>query len=330
MAEDIKLYITGGGSKVDVTDLAQTITWSGNYQQCARTLEFGLLSSPTDKNIPTVGCQLGYEVFFSKDGQTLFDGFIFSRDKSTDSSVINITCYDRGIYLKRNQAAYKFTNMTPEAITKRICTDFGITVGDIAATKVKISRNFVGVSLYNIIQTAYTLASKKTGEKYQIRFDGAKLGVVKKVATGQKLIIVGGSNLISASTSESIENMINQVIIYNSSDKLVGTEKDDEAISQYGRLQSYLRQEAGEDATTKAQELLADNGMSQKITIENLGDVSNITGNAVVILESYTGLYSLFYIDSDTHTWKKGLYLNKLVVDFKRIMDKQEVGELVR
>ena len=76
--------------------------------------------------------------------QTLFDGFIFSRDKSTDSSIIDLTCYDRGLYLKRNEASYKFKNVSPEAVVKRIATDFNITVGELASTGVKFSRNSWG------------------------------------------------------------------------------------------------------------------------------------------------------------------------------------------
>jgi hypothetical protein len=161
----IKLLITNSKSTVDVTQLVQTITWSGDYQQCARKLEFGLISSPTDKNVPVVTCELGNGVVFMQDSRILFDGYVFSRQKDTDSSVINITCYDRGIYLKRNEATYKFTNMTPEAITQRICTDFGILAGSLVKTGINISRNFIGTSLYKIIQAAYTLAAEKTGKK---------------------------------------------------------------------------------------------------------------------------------------------------------------------
>jgi hypothetical protein len=324
----LKLLIANSAGTVDITQLVQSITWSGDYQQCARTLEFGLVSSPRDKNVPAVECELGNGVVFMQDNRVLFDGYIFERQKSTGSSVINITCYDRGIYLKRNEAVYKFTNMTPEAIAKRVCSDFGITIGSLAATGIKITRNFIGVSLYKIIQTAYTLASEKTGEKYMIRFDGAKMSVIKKTVTDETLVIEGGSNLMSASTTESIANMINQVAIYNTDDQLVGKQKDAEAIKLYGVMQSYLKQSDGEDATEKAKKLISDNGISQKITIENLGNIANITGGTVVVREPYTGIYGLFYIDSDVHTWKLGQYYNKLVVNFKNIMDEQEVGSL--
>lgn len=324
----LKLIITGSSGTTDITQLIQSITWSGDYQQCSRTLEFELITSPTDKNVPAVKCELGNGIILKQNNRILFDGFIFEMQKDTGSSVINVTCYDRGIYLKRNEASYRFTNMTPESITKRICTDFGISAGSIAAPEAKISRNYVGVSLYRMIQTAYTLASEKTGKKYLVRFDGPKVCVIEKAVNNETLVVEGGSNLMSASTTESISNMINQVVVYNSDDKLISTQKDTETVKLYGVLQSYLKVAKGEDGITKAKKLIADNGVSQKITIENLGNIANVTGGTVVVREPYTGLYGLFYIDSDIHTWKRGQYYNKLVVNFRNIMDEQETGKL--
>ena len=93
-------------------------------------------------------------------------------------------------------------------------------------------------------------------------------------------------------------------------------------------MQNVLKQADGEDTASKAQKLLDENGVEQKITVNNLGNAANLTGGTVVVREPYTGLYGLFYIDGDTHTWKNGLYLNKLVLNFKNIMDEQEAGSL--
>lgn len=324
----IQLFITNNSKSMDITELAQAITWSGDYQQCARTLDIELLASYTDKNIPTVGCELGSLVTLTLDKRILFEGIIFERQKSTESNIINITCYDRGIYLKRNEATYKFSGITAESIVKRVCADFGISVGSVAATGVKISRNFVGVTLYQIIQTAYTLASEQTGKQYIVRFSGKKLNVIEKKATSETLVIEGGTNLMSASTSESISNMINQIAIYNSKDVIVKTLKNTENIKLYGVMQSSMKQPDKEDVSSKANKLLSDNGVIQKIVINNLGNFANITGGTVVVREPYTGVYGLFYIDSDTHTWKLGQYYNKLTVNFKSIMDEQEAGSL--
>lgn len=325
----IKILITNNSKTLDITELVQTVTWSGDYQQCARTLEFELTASSfADKNVPVIKCELGSAVTLKQNSTILFEGYIFERQKNTDSNVINITCYDRTIYLKRNEAYYTFGGETAEVITRRICSEFDIKIGSIATTGVKINRNFMGVSLYNIIMTCYTIASEKTGKQYIIRFKNSELNVLEKKVTDETLVIEGGTNLMSASTTESISNVINQVVIYNSDDVLIKTQKNADSVKLYGLMQSYLKQSEGEDVTDKAKKLLLDNDVSQTIEINNLGNIANITGGTVVVREPYTGLYGLFYIDADTHTWKQGQYYNKLTVNFKSIMDEQEAGSL--
>jgi len=319
--------VKNSSGTTDISQLAPTISWSGDYQQRARGLDFGMIASQIDKSIPVVKCELGNAITLMEGSTTLFEGFVFNRQKSTSSSTIDFGCFDRGFYLK-SKVSYKFSNVTPEAITRRVCTDFGISVGEIVATGVKISRNFLGCSIYDIIQTAYTLASVSTKKKYHIVFRGALLCVVEKKVNENTLVIEGGSNLMDASTSESIENMINQVAIYNKDDKLIKTLKNSDAIKLYGMMQDYLKQPEKEDVTAQGQKLLDDNGEEQKITLNNLGNIANVTGGTVVVREPYTGLYGLFFIDSDVHTWKNGIYLNKLVVNFKNIMDEKDVGSL--
>lgn len=325
----IKILLTNNSKTLDITELVQTITWSGDYQQCARTLEFELTASSfADKNVPVIKCELGSAVTLKQNSTILFEGYIFERQKDTDSNVINITCYDRGIYLKRNEAYYTFGGETAEVITRRICAEYDIKIGSIATTGVKINRNFMGVSLYNIIMTCYTIASEKTGKQYIVRFKNSELNVLEKKVTDETLVVEGGSNLMSASTTESIANVVNQVVIYNSDDVLIKTQKNADSVKLYGLMQSYLKQSEGEDVTDKAKKLLLDNDVSQTIEINNLGNIANITGGTVVVREPYTGLYGLFYIDADTHTWKQGQYYNKLIVNFKNIMDEQEAGSL--
>ena len=324
----MNIQITTSAGTTDITQLVKTVSWSGDYKQCARTLDFGLLSSVTDKNIPVIPCPLGAGISLSHDGKERFSGHIFTRQKSTEGSIIDLTAIDGGLYVKRNKASYNFTKMTPEAITKRVCSDFGITVGELAATGVILDRNFVTVTLYQIIQTVYTLASEQTGEQYQIRFEGAALSVVEKGVNSETVVITGGSNLMTATVTESIEKLINQVQVVDKSGKVISSKGDSELISLYGLLQEQISQNDKDDMAAKVDKLLADNGATQKITLNNLGDVRCITGNSVVVREPYTGLYGLFYIDSDTHTWKNGLYLNKLVVNYRRIMDEQEAGSV--
>lgn len=327
--DTLKLLLTTGAGTQDATALMQSCTWAGNGKQVGRTLDVSLTASPVDKRLPVIPCSLGDGAQLFRNGELLFDGFVFSRDKDTGGSGIGLGCFDRGIYLKRNEAAYLFTNQTPESITRRVCGDFGISVGALASTGVPVSRNFPGVSLYKIIQTGYTLAAEQTGGRYQIRFRGAALEVVEKKQGERTLVLRPGSNLISASVSESVENMVNQVAIYDKNGARVSEQKDGQAVGLYGLMQAYLQQAEGQDTAKQARRLLEDGAVSQTVTVSCLGNPALIAGECVVVREPYTGVYGLFWIDADTHTWKNGLYQCKLTLNFRNLMDEQEAGKLL-
>lgn len=322
----LKLLVTHENKLYDLSQMIASVEWSGEYRQCTRILEVNLVSTPDDANLPKVTCELGDAVTFSLDGKELFQGYIFSRQKGTGDSAISIRCYDRGYYLNRNKASFKFTNETPDAIARKICVEFEVPVGQLVQPGVTVSRIFSGCSLYEMIQTAYTLAAAKTKKQYFIRFSGGKLNVLEKSADGNKLVIEGGANLLQASCSESIENMINKISIRDENDKETEQVSNDQYIKLYGLMQDYLSQSKDGNAKEKAEKLLAENGVSQKVTLDCLGDVNSLTGDAVIVKEPYTGLSGLFYIESDLHTWKDGVYKNQLVVNFQSMMDEVEAG----
>ena len=324
----LSLLVTGQGGSFEVMPLIKQLTWSGSTSQGARKLSFELISSPYDQSVKAPDLSPGNAVSLFQDEMPVFSGLIVSRDRATGSSTITANCYDKGFYLLKNQGIYQFAAQTPAAITRRICADFGITVGELAESSIAITRNFIGVSLYKIIMTAYTLAAQQDGKAYQIRFSGDKLCVVEIKENDQTLVLEGGVNLQSASASDSIENTVTQVVVYNSDNQVVKTVQNDELIPLYGVIQNAIRQSDGEDAGAEAQKILEEKGLSQTITVENLGNIACITGNTVVVKEPYTGLYGLFWITSDSHVWKDGQYYNKLSLSYKRLMDEQEAGSL--
>ena len=89
-------------------------------------------------------------------------------------------------------------------------------------------------------------------------------------------------------------------------------------------MQRVLQQ--SEDSDAEARQLLEDNQPTQKITVNCLGDVRSMTGRMVALRVETAGLWGLFWIESDTHTWRNGIYTNKLVLNFKAVMDKIEAG----
>lgn len=327
----MKLLLTTAAGTVNITQLLDTITWAGAKGQCSRTLDFGLLYAQTDPDIPKTDCPLGANVQLLNGSTVLFDGFVGTRTRNTDNSVIAVNCFDRGLYLKRNHKAYKFTAAAPEQIVRQLAADFGFAVGTLPSIPgFTVTRNFLQptISLYDIIATAYTLASRHTGIPYHIGFEGAVL-CVREIRRGEKsLIIQGESNLIAASMTDSIEKMVNAVAILDEAGNQVRLLQNQDAINLYGMFREQLKQSGTDNKIQEAQRLMENNGVSQRITVDALGNPANITGGTVVVRESYTGLYGLFAIEGDTHQWKKGLYYNKLTLAYKATMDEKEAGEL--
>ncbi|MEA4955754.1 MAG: hypothetical protein VB096_09640 [Pseudoflavonifractor sp.] len=309
----------------DVTSLAESVAWAGSYDTVGRTVDFTL---PVDDDglLPVIPCPMGSHVQLLAGGSLRFDGTVFTRERTAGENLLSVGAVDRGINLKSCQGSYQFKGWTPEAIAGRVCTDYGIPAGNLAQTGVSVTRKFAGASLYQIIQTAYTLAAEQNGKRYQLRFRGSALDVVEKGLGAETLVLKPGSNLLSATSRESAESLINSVAVYDDNGQKVTTRRDSEAVGLYGLMESYLTKSKDRDTDKEARRLLVDNSMVQKVTVEAVGNPDLISGSGVIVREPVTGLWGKFWILSDSHTWKNGVYRTKLTLDFRNLMDKADAG----
>lgn len=305
----------------DITELVDKVNWSGDSKQVARVLNIGVLNS-SNKNIPKVNFKMGDTIFLKDDkDKEYFRGFVFSKEKSIQNSIMSITAYDGLIYLLKSNGTYNFKKMTPGGITRKMCSDFNIQAGSIIEGKA-INRIFDNESIYNIIMTAYTLESDRTKKQYMPIMDKGKLNIIEKGKKMAKYELDPKTTVTNATYGESIENSINRVKIYNEDNKYIGEVKLD---GVPGILQDIYKQEKGEDANQRAKAMLR--GVEKTASIEALGDFDCITGNSVVIKEPITGLSGLFFIENDEHTFENGQHFMKLGLAFKNVMDRQEGGE---
>ena len=142
---------------------------------------------------------------------------------------------DRLSHLLRSTAVYNFENTTAEDITRKVCADFEIEIGQIAASKATIKKMIVdGSTIYDSIMQAYTKASRQTGELYICRMDGSKLSVETKGTVVQNFVLAEGCNITNTTYQETIENMVNVVKIYDDTGKQIGEVKNDDWIQKYG------------------------------------------------------------------------------------------------
>lgn len=308
--DKLKLLING----IDNYNIVGTITNEGEYRSCCRTLDFTILKSKAK-------IKVGDTVTFKVGEKVQFMGIVTSKNVSTDDEMINISCKDYGIYLKKNSGVYKFRDATPKSIVERICKDFNIPLGNILNINTKITRNFINVNLYNILATAYTLNSDK---KITIQFIEGKLTISERGEVAKRHILK--DNLISVDATESIDDMVNTVNIYNDKDQLIKTIQNESDRKLFGQFNDLVKVTEGKDYIADANKKLK--STEQKISVGNLGDSSYTTGMAVIVETPINSIKGKYHIDSDTHKWQNGIYTNKLTLNFKMVMDEKEDGSI--
>ena len=318
------LYKKDTNESLDITKLVKTVTWSGDYKSCARKLEFSLISSSYDINIPKVDIPLMSMILFYEDDNELFRGFVYEREKSSDNAM-SFLCYDYCAKLNDIKVSYNIKKQTASSIYNKFLSDYGLNKGDIVGASKSISKVFLGVTAYDMIMTAYTEESKSTGKKYMLYSKGNKFCASEKGIVKLKLSFEEGKNILSSNFKESVSNMINKVLIVDDNGNKISEVKNDEWLKTYGLFQDVYKKQEDKNATEEAKSML--NGIEQTCNLSGFGDTTCITGYGVQVKDTYTGLVGLFYIDSDTHTWEGGNYTIDLELNFKNIMNEVSSGQ---
>lgn len=314
------------GKQTNITNAVSTITWSGSVEQAARETTITVLNAPNDNNIKKLKLNIAAgDVLKLYSGEKLiFYGEVQTSEKRSEIGTISYKARDLLDHLLRINHKQRFKNKTAEAITKWVCEKYGIPIGSIAATRKVIKKLIIDdASLYDTIMTAYTKAAKSTGKKYMAYMDGKKLCVKVKGTVISGYSLDEYKNLIAATYEESIENMIDQVKIYNEKGKQIGVVKNADHVKRYGIYQSTYTKEKGVNAQTAAKSLFV--GIEKKVNVETLdGNIKCIAGNGIKVYDAATGLCGLFWIQSDTHTWENGRHKMSLELSFKNVMDKKD------
>ena len=248
----IKLTITNRNNKTyDITQLVQEVTWSGDYKQAARKLEFSIISSKYDKDIPQVDIQEGYMVYFYEDNEELFRGFIYTIDKEAEQT--SYMAYDHAQKLVNIKVNYNFKDKTAKQITEQMLNDYskwGLKKGTIIDDKVSWSKVFIGVSMYDTIMSAYTNAHNTNDKEYMCYAKEGKIYTALKGDIKLRVQFSDKSNIVSTTYHSSIENMVNKVIVVDDSGNEVLTEQNTKDQELYGLFQEVIKAQTTTTETT--------------------------------------------------------------------------------
>lgn len=287
--------------------MVSEITWSGSVEEVARKLELNFLFPLHDHYAPKVYPNIGEQLFLYDDNHTeLFQGRVFYNERLGEQGTIQITAYDDAIRLAKSKGTYNFKGKTAEAITKIVCNDLGVEIGQLAHTGIPQKMLCNGMGMYEIVSNAYAGASKQNKKKYSINMRQGKLCVDEIGKEEVTTTISSDTNIIESSYSENAEEVINRVKIYDEQDQYLGVVEDKELIDLVGVFQDVYTKEQDKQAGTVASNMLQ--GIEQSIEMTTLGNVEYRSGKLVNIEDSVTKQLGLFLIVSDSHSWSGGQY----------------------
>lgn len=293
----------------------ERVEWSGTSEQCSRQLSFSIPHNPYDKEFSNKSIKLGDFIYLYESKTCLFVGTVTSREIPAEAGTREYIAQDFMHHLLRSNGTFKFKNKSPEAITKQLCKNLGISVGSLAKTGVNIPKIFFeDQAYYDMIVRVYRKAKGITKKIYMPVMDKKKVSVIAK-GTSSGVTLEQGKDITEATHSDTTDNMVDRVIIYNDKLKKLGEVKNSTNISKYGVYQSAYTKEKGVNAKSAAKALLT--GVTKEAQITAVGNIKAISGKSIKIKDSAAGLTGTFYISADTHTFENGNHMMELELVWK-------------
>lgn len=322
----IKAIVTDyKGTTTDISDLIGQVEVNGSSKECARTLDFDLMRGDFDKNLPDVRVNLGDTVelldMTNNQSKSFFKGVIWGKDFRDNTVTTAIECYDKSIYLNKNEPEKQvFTNKKPDEITKEVCKEFGLKVGDCASAKA-YNVNGRDAKAYDLIMQAYTKASKANGKKYKLVADGDEIVVFesgKKCKTILEYLDAPEvGKILDLSYRESLDDLVNEIktIEEDEEDKKETKKSKEDSKKKYGSIQKVIR-------GGKADISGAMKDLNREISVECIGDWEMMTGKSIEIKTPM--ISGTFYINSDRHEINDGVHTVSLELSNQFEMDEKD------
>ena len=296
-----------------------TLTWSGTDTQASREIQFEIPWNPFDKDFPKIGIKKGDVVEVRVKGKAIFIGTITTREKTDQIGTASYTARDFLHHLLQSSGTYMFKNTTPEAIAKKVCGDVAVKTSKLFKTGVSIKKMiFEDQCLYDIIVKAYRKVKGETGKNYLPVMDGTKVSVIEKGGKSG-VTLTPGVNIMYATYTDTVDNMVDLVKIYNDKHKWVDQVKNEKNLGTYGVYMKAYQKEDGKSAKKEAKSMLV--GTTREASVDALGDIRAVSGYSITIKDPATNLEGKFYITSDSHTFENNTHKMSLGLSWKDSME---------
>lgn len=317
---------------VDITNLINKITWGGSRQQASRKLIFNISQDARDTNLPVHAIGLGETVQgYDEAGNMVFQGNVYTLEKDVQASSVSVTCYDNLFVLCRSKTTRKFTDVLAEDVASSICNEMGIKIGNLAKTGKSVKFIASRKSGFQIIMLAYQEAAKQINKNkaetekivYFPVMNGDKLDVVEKGSLVKDYVATDLSNIENAKYKESIENMVNKVMITDQQGNVTGYKTNDEWTKKYATtIQDVYKTSPKADTDNNVKELLKKPEMSGVLDLH--GDYGVKASYSIKVQSSLFPGDWKFYVKSDTHSFENGMHFMKVELEFENKMEEEK------
>lgn len=325
---NIVFVLIKSGQSYDVSNLVESIVWSGRCGSAARSIKAVLLDDDGyGHDRSGINCEKGHKCIFYWKGKELFRGLIMNQSYSNKK--LTITAYDSGIYLANSKDSFNYKNKKASEIFLDCMKRLNIDVGNIADTKYKIPKlPKQEKTFYDVICDALSSTYKATGERYYPISMKGKLSLLERKKEVIQWVIEPGTNLNSFSYSKSVEDIKTRIRLLTDKGKVVAEEKNSSLEKTFGVFQDI---EKAKDKLNAAQlkqmagSLLKKKGApSQKFSITALGIPEVYAGKCVYIRVPELSISRTFFVDEDSHTFKGNYHSMKLTLNYIKNIAKIE------
>lgn len=349
---------------LELQNYCTSIKLSNSFSQIAAELNFEIPYATTSSSLLAINIEIADKIILLYKGKQIFSGKVIDLDLKGKAESLSVSCFDYCWWLCKSNITKNFNNIS---IIQALASVYG-EVGAEWQIEAELGTN--GNIMLNshlvkdkpvpkVLQAIYSEVTKQTGVYYYMHqadngmcviteADKYYSGLTIQAPTSLKS---ADGNLIDYEISESMQNMVTRIALYNEdgSKALYGKDEDgdgvnivmldDTDLSRWGIIQDSMTMDSETDATKAREEakqtLRAKSSPTEELSVTCIGDIDYKVAYGALVKIPNTNYYDKFmYILSSEWIWNKDeTFISKLsltpskhhnLTDFSDIEEKQE------
>ena len=315
----IQLLVVKDKKTIDMTNLVQSVRWSGRKGSSARTITVAMIDDDGYRHARSgIDVADGNQCVFLVDGKERFRGILMNQNQG-DKKQLKFKAYDNGIYLANNKDTFVYKNKTADQVFSDVCSRFGIPTGEVAKCSYKIPELTKSKTTgQDAVLDALSLDYKATGARHFISSDKGKLSLFQRKDQVISFVVDGDANLYGYSYTKSIESIKTRVKMISKEGTTLA-EKSNSSLEQ--KIGIFQEIQQPDESLTKAQvkDLVGSvldtlDDPEETLMLNILGDPDVISGKAILVKIPHLDISRAYYVDSDDHTFEDNMHTMSLTL----------------